>query len=293
MIGFTTRAAVRTRLWILVALVVAAVCASLLSARPDPAAFPAYNGVGRLGPFAWAQRLDVTYARPADGFRAGHGQHLQAHARRLGLGPGSGAVWPGPYPAILLIHGGGWDGGTNAVGAAYTGYSGSWCQIWASWGFVAYSVGYRLRNGRPGNDWPAQLVDVQAAVRWVRARASGDNPDHVDKRWIGAMGDSAGGSLAMQVGSLSANVATGEDPVARTEAGWSPRVDFVVSAFGPFNWGPRSEAAPRPHGALEMSVAALAASGHGPAGAAPPSLFIQGRNDRTVPWGSSSRPTAR
>lgn len=62
-----------------------------------------------------------------------------------------------PRPAVVFVHGGGWGAGDKrdfadgALGLAQQGY-------------VALSVNYRLaQNGR--NLWPAQLDDVQRAVR--------------------------------------------------------------------------------------------------------------------------------
>jgi len=59
-------------------------------------------------------------------------------------------------------------------------------------GYVAFAVDYRLFHAAE-NRWPAQLDDVQRAVRWVRANAGkyGVNRDH-----IGAFGHSAGAQLA-------------------------------------------------------------------------------------------------
>jgi len=63
-------------------------------------------------------------------------------------------------------------------------------------GFVAFSVDYRLLHGNE-NRWPAQLDDVQRAVRWIRANADkyGVNPEK-----IGAFGHSAGAQLASLLG---------------------------------------------------------------------------------------------
>ncbi len=238
------------------------------------AAYPSYNGIGRLGPMRWSEQVGIVYARPANGSLLDTVTICK---------PVSGS-WAGPYPAVLLIHGGAWIAGNNAIGSKYTGSSSAWCQIWASWGFVAYSVGYRLQDGSAGNAWPAQLVDVQAAVRWVRARAGGSNPERVNPYLIGAMGDSAGGSLALQVGALSAKVASPGDPVAATNPSANPQVQFVVSQFGPTHFGPSSAAAPLPDTAIARAEPAN--GGHGsPAN----SLFIQGSYDtQVVPYESRS-----
>ena len=92
-----------------------------------------------------------------------------------------------PCPAVVLIHGGGWtsfDKGTMRGMA----------QLLARSGLVAFSVDYRLFHGTE-NRWPAQLDDVQRAVRWVRANAPKYevNPDR-----IGAFGHSASSVHALR-----------------------------------------------------------------------------------------------
>ena len=53
-------------------------------------------------------------------------------------------------------------------------------------GYVSFNIDYRLFDLTEGtNPWPAQLDDVQRAVRWVRANATtyGVDPDR-----LGALG---------------------------------------------------------------------------------------------------------
>jgi acetyl esterase/lipase len=119
--------------------------------------------------------------------------------------------------AVVLIHGGGWtsfDKGTmRGMG-----------DFLARAGFVAFSVDYRLfHDGQ--NRWPAQLDDVQRAVRWVRANAAryGVDPDR-----IGAFGHSAGAQLAAMLG--MENTRDNSDPAL---AKYSSRVEAVVEVSGP------------------------------------------------------------
>ncbi len=61
----------------------------------------------------------------------------------------------GPYPAVILIHGGGFTSGDKAdVQAA--------ADRIAQAGFVVFAPNYRLA---PQNAFPAPLVDVKAAVQ--------------------------------------------------------------------------------------------------------------------------------
>jgi acetyl esterase/lipase len=121
------------------------------------------------------------------------------------------------HPGVLLIHGGGWtslDKGTmSRMG-----------QFLARSGFVAFSVNYRLLQGKE-NRWPAQLDDAQRAVRWVRANAAkyGVNPER-----IGAFGHSAGAQLAALLGMEETR-----DNSDSALAKYSSRVQAVVDVSGP------------------------------------------------------------
>ncbi|HEV2300571.1 MAG TPA: alpha/beta hydrolase [Stellaceae bacterium] len=128
-----------------------------------------------------------------------------------------------PLPAVILIHGGTWQHGS----AANLLSDGS-CQFFAFHGIAAFAINYRLYHRRTrANRWPDQLVDAQLAVRFLRAQASLYN---VDPNHICALGESAGGHLALFLGSL-------DTPVAGDEAslyfGVSPKVSCVVDDFGP------------------------------------------------------------
>jgi acetyl esterase/lipase len=92
-------------------------------------------------------------------------------------------------------------------------------------GYVAVSVDYRLVDAATGrNQWPAQLDDVQFAVRWLRAHADRFG---VDAERIGAYGWSAGGQLAALLGTRDSRCEA--DP---SLAGYSSRVSCVVDLAG-------------------------------------------------------------
>lgn len=121
------------------------------------------------------------------------------------------------HPAVVLIHGGGWTSLDKSTMQ-------SMGQFLARSGFVAFSVDYRLLNGTE-NRWPAQLDDVQRAVRWVRANAAkyGVNGDR-----MGAFGHSAGAQLASLLG--MEDTRDNSDPAL---ANFSSRVQAVVDVSGP------------------------------------------------------------
>src|SRR5215218_6765783 len=68
------------------------------------------------------------------------------------------------------------------------------CYCFAQRGFFTLTIDYRLSPQAP---FPAQLHDVKAAIRWVRANASTYT---IDPERIGLVGYSAGGHLAALAG---------------------------------------------------------------------------------------------
>lgn len=122
-----------------------------------------------------------------------------------------------PRPAILLVHGGGWEAGSRQ--------DFSWLGKWlATKGYVAFSVSYRLMT-ETTNKWPAQLNDVQRSVRWVRANAA---KYQIDPDRIGAIGASAGGHLVACLGTM--DTLDNSDPAL---SGFPSRVKCVVDLCGP------------------------------------------------------------
>lgn len=98
-------------------------------------------------------------------------------------------------PAVLVIHGGGWRSGTRKQ-------LGGYARRLAAMGLPSFCIEYRLA---PEHQFPAQLEDCRAALRWVREHAE---QYRVDPRRIGAIGYSAGGHLTALLAT------TGEPPSA-------------------------------------------------------------------------------
>jgi len=100
----------------------------------------------------------------------------------------------GPWPSVLLLHGGAWKRGDRDQ-VEHT------AQRLALRGFLVVNATYRFV---PHYIWPAQFRDVQQALRWMR---SPEGAAHgIDPARIAAMGYSAGGHLAALLG------ATADDP---------------------------------------------------------------------------------
>lgn len=91
-------------------------------------------------------------------------------------------------PAILAIHGGAWRGGDKAWGSQIA-------EQFCPSGYVVFSVNYRRSSG-PDGTWPAQIEDVQKALKYVRANAA---HFRIDPARIASLGMSAGGHLATMV----------------------------------------------------------------------------------------------
>jgi len=122
-----------------------------------------------------------------------------------------------PVPVIIIVHGGGWQGGdrnSNLLGA----------YKFAENGFAAASIEYRLSQQAP---FPAQIQDCKCAVRYLRANAG---KYHIDPDHIGTLGDSAGGHLVALMG-LTENVPEFEGDGG--SKGVSSRVQAVCDMFGP------------------------------------------------------------
>ena len=103
-------------------------------------------------------------------------------------------------PAVLFIHGGGWIEGDRSQ---LRGYG----ILLARLGFVCMCNSYRLSNE---SIWPAQIQDVNCAIRYLRANATdlGLDPDR-----IGVSGNSAGGHLSLMA------AATNYDQIFEGEGG--------------------------------------------------------------------------
>tara|TARA_R110002096_G_scaffold23303_4_gene74240 strand:- start:220 stop:1143 length:924 start_codon:yes stop_codon:yes gene_type:complete len=112
-----------------------------------------------------------------------------------------------PLPVVMWIHGGGWlNGSKDKCKASFL----------ATRGFAVASIAYRLTDAA---QWPGQINDCYAAVRWLREHADDYG---LDGNNIGAFGSSAGGHLVALMGTRSAG-----------EESTNSRVQAVCDWFGP------------------------------------------------------------
>lgn len=126
----------------------------------------------------------------------------------------------GLRPAVIVIHGGGWINGQRSTN--------SWLStLIAARGFVVFNIDYTLGEAdKPPTYWPAPLADAQLAVRWLRAHAK---EFQIDPARLGAVGDSAGGTLAVFLGVLDHPIPSSQAHLLDQE---KSNVQAVVSAFG-------------------------------------------------------------
>lgn len=130
----------------------------------------------------------------------------------------------GPFPAVIAVHGGGWQQGTRE---SYR----HWGPYLATAGYAFFSVDYRLC--KPGQkSYPEAVHDIRAAVQFLRFSAADLK---IDPKRIGLMGDSAGAQLAALV-ALAGDAplfagAYRDDAFARESA----RVKAVVGLYGVYD----------------------------------------------------------
>lgn len=97
---------------------------------------------------------------------------------------------PGKYPALVLVFGGGWRSGSKEAQVPMA-------QQIAAKGYVTAAIEYRLS---PEALYPADVYDIKAAIRYLRANAAKYD---IDPDKIAITGSSAGGQLAALVGMTS------------------------------------------------------------------------------------------
>lgn len=214
--------------------------------------------------------LDVTYG-------TGGGRDLKCDVfRPEGDPPAEG------FPAVILLHGGGWRRGNRATMHPRA-------RRLAERGILAVAAEYRLTDEAR---WPAHLHDVKACLRWLRASAGdlGVAPDQ-----IALVGFSAGAHLALMA---SATPGAPEFAGDGGHEGTSEVVDAVVAFFPPVRIRP---GAGRDNGAepyssgdslgegitLEEAHAASPIERVGPG--FPPTLLLHGTADEVVDARSSQQ----
>lgn len=208
---------------------------------------------------------------------------------------------PGPFPTILMVHGGAWFAGSKADVSSHARHA-------ANLGYAVVAINYRLA---PTYKFPAQLDDCRSALRWIN-----DNAERYsfDVNRIAAYGYSAGAHLVCLLGvtqncnaDVSADIESGgtktadlrsseSDPIHHeVDAMKLPIVKAIVAGGAPceFSWiplqserlafwlgGSREKLPKRYSDASPTSFVD---------DADPPTFFFHGTTDRIVPLSSAEK----
>ncbi|HZU72411.1 MAG TPA: alpha/beta hydrolase [Acidimicrobiales bacterium] len=182
-----------------------------------------------------------------------------------------------PAPAVLLVHGGGWRSGDRSQ---LRGYG----ILLGRQGYVCVASEYRLV---PESPWPAQIHDVKAALRFMRAEA---DRLAIDPQRIAIEGNSAGAHLAL--------LAAGTPNRAELEGtggheGVGTEVAAAIGVYTPtlFHHGGAAADGAIPLAALSSEASAEVAAAASPvthvSADYPPTMLIHGGADTLVPPAAS------
>ncbi|MDB5106550.1 MAG: alpha/beta hydrolase fold protein-3 domain protein [Fibrobacteres bacterium] len=176
----------------------------------------------------------------------------------------------GPAPCVVVVHGGGWDGGARSQLAPLNAFL-------AAEGYAVATLQYRLA---PKHLYPAPVEDVADAMAWLRSH-SGELG--IDTTRFVLLGRSAGGQIALQA------AYTAKDPAIKGVIAFYAPADMVFGYSLPTNplimdsrllmeqyLGGGYPAVPEKYVA-SSPVEHLTAS-------SPPTLLLHGRPDVLVSW---------
>jgi acetyl esterase/lipase len=178
----------------------------------------------------------------------------------------------GPFPVVILVHGGGWAGGDKKDMRLLA-------DPLVESNFTTFSINYRLA---PTNRWPACFDDVQAAIRWIKAHAAEYKGD---PNRVALVGYSAGGQLV-----CLAAVLARKDTSVQAVVGCAAPTDMLAdnrrrgglskSCQDLLNRPPQIDAE------VEKILRELSAINFIKPGL-PPFLLIHGTEDKSVPYDQS------
>lgn len=190
------------------------------------------------------------------------------------------SVGNSPYKVIVAIHGGGWEKGDRKSASLQS------VQLATQQGYAVINVGYRLTDEAK---WPAQLHDVKAAIRYLRANAK---QYRLNTQKIVVWGNSAGGHLASMLAATNGVKEMEDLSMGSPQA--SSEIQGVVSWYG------ISDISKLPDASMDIANklmgfnvrenpedAKVASPIHYINKDFPPIFMIHGTNDRVVPFEQS------
>jgi acetyl esterase len=184
----------------------------------------------------------------------------------------------GPFPAAVLVHGGGWVAGDKQQYITYI------FEPLSKAGFAWFSINYRLA---PQSQFPAPADDVEQAIHFMKTHAA---EYKIDPKRVVLIGESAGGHLVSYVGARNR-------PASRVAA--------VVSLYGIHDFITAAmEWKPFPHEVLDLLGIKQVNAETAPllikaspviyvSKEMPPFLLIHGSKDEDVPYDQSVEMCAR
>jgi alpha-L-fucosidase 2 len=122
----------------------------------------------------------------------------------------------GPFPTVILVHGGGWQQGDR-----WSTFKRIFDPL-TNAGFAWFTVDYRLA---PRFHYPAAIDDVVLAIEYIEAHAG---EYKVDPKRIAISGESAGGHIVAYIGGRYAS-----ELHIRAVVPFYPATDFLAMAEGP------------------------------------------------------------
>jgi acetyl esterase/lipase len=183
----------------------------------------------------------------------------------------------GKHPGVMVIHGGGWTGGTKESMVA------RWVLPYVKQGFVAVNVEYRLAKAKTA---PAAVEDVLKAAAWFESNAKRLG---ADPKRIVVTGGSAGGHLALMVGMTPKSAGLGKPARVAAVVNFYGITDVGDQLSGPnmrqyaVTWVPEQEG--------RMELARRVSPMTYVRKKLPPILTIHGDQDPTVPYEHGTRLT--
>jgi acetyl esterase/lipase len=123
---------------------------------------------------------------------------------------------PGPFPAIVDVHGGAWHNGDRLNNAGVD-------RALAASGIVVAAIDF---HQPPEAGYPASICDVNLAVRWLKAYAV----DFHSTTRVGAFGNSSGGHQVVLAGLRPHHAAYCALPLPN-HPGIDASVDYVIAAW--------------------------------------------------------------
>jgi acetyl esterase/lipase len=143
--------------------------------------------------------------------------------------------WSNPgqsLPVVIWIHGGAFSMGSRKLLPNFLDQA-NFFKMLTDHGFLVASIDYR-HSGE--SVWPAQIIDVRNAIRWIRKNSERLGADETR---MATWGESAGGHLSTMAGILGDQASASDQPNEISAA-----VAAIVDWYGPTDFARMDDQAP-------------------------------------------------